>query len=247
MKIASNENDNQGRQASVQLTLFDMECEKKGERKYIRQVEYDEIKQFLFNIHYARRMPSVSYAFGLIVDMNLIGIVTYGVPASHSLCIGVAGEKNQNNVLELNRLCLLPEFNGGNYASYLVSHSLKKLPNGTFVVSYADTAWGHVGYVYQATNFLYTGMSAKRTDVFVPNGMHGRHGHEKYKHLMYRQTRSAKHRYIYLVGDRRTRKKMLKDLKYPVIKKYPKGDEKYYDVDNPKPVNPIKIYKTKTS
>ena len=28
------------------------------------------------------------------------------------------------------------------------------------VVSYADTSKGHVGYVYQATNFIYTGMSA---------------------------------------------------------------------------------------
>lgn len=185
-------------------------------------------------------MPCITDAFGLFLDMELVGIVTYGIPASPSLCIGLAGEENSDNVLELNRLVILPEYNGKNYASYLVSHSLKQLPNRTFVVSYADTAWSHVGYIYQATNFLYTGMSVKRTDVFVPNGMHSRHGHEKYKHEMYRQTRSAKHRYVYLVGDKRTKKQMLKELKYPVITPYPKGDEERYDIDNPKPVDPIR-------
>ena len=172
--------------------------------------------------------------------MELVGIVTYGIPASHSLCIGLAGEENSDNVLELNRLVILPEYNGKNYASYLVSHSLKQLPNRTFVVSYADTAWSHVGYIYQATNFLYTGMSAKRTDVYIPNGMHQRHGFEVYKHEMYRQTRSAKHRYVYLVGDKRTKKQMLKELKYPVITPYPKGNEVRYNTEDPKPVKPIR-------
>ena len=218
-----------------------MEQRNNGEHKYIRPVEYDEIKYFLFKIHYARRMPSVSYAFGLFLDTELIGIVTYGVPASNSLCIGLAGEENKRNVLELNRLCLLPQYNGHNYASYLVAHSLKMLPNKTFVVSYADTAWGHVGYIYQATNFLYTGMSAKRTDVFIPNGHHARHALEKNKDKAYRQTRSAKHRYVYLVGDKRTKKEMRKELKYP-IQDYPKGEELHYDVDNPQPTEPIKVY-----
>ena len=46
----------------------------------------------------------------------------------------------------------------------LVGRSLRLLPKPSVVVSYADTAQGHVGYVYQAANFIYTGLSAKRTD-----------------------------------------------------------------------------------
>ncbi len=34
---------------------------------------------------------------------------------------------------------------------------------------------------------------------------------------------------------------MLSELKYPVIKEYPKGDEQRYDIDNPVPVHPIEI------
>lgn len=159
---------------------------------------------------------------------QLIGVVTYGVPASHSLCVGIAGKENANNVLELNRLCLLPEYNGENYASYLVSHSLKMLPNKTFVVSYADTAWTHVGYIYQATNFLYTGATKERTDIYSDG--HSRHYS---KDETRRQFRSSKHRYIYLVGDKRTKRIMMEELNYTVENKYPKGNEVHYDTQNP--------------
>lgn len=185
-------------------------------------------------------MPCITYAFGLFLDGDMIGVVTYGVPASHFLCIGLAGEENQNDVIELNRLVILPKYNGKNYASYLVAHSLKELPNHTFVVSYADTAWGHIGYVYQATNFIYTGCTKARTDIVSSSGGHARH-YEKGSAV--RQNRSAKHRYVYLVGDRRTKRQMLKDLRYPAIKEYPKGDERRYDTNNPKPVYPTKIIK----
>ena len=133
---------------------------------------------------------------------------------------------------------------GHNYASYLVAHSLKMLPNGTFVVSYADTAWSHVGYVYQATNFLYTGMSAKRVDVFQPEGLHPR-AYDKENHSDLMQTRSQKHRYVYLVGNKSTRRKMLKQLKYPVYDKYPKGDETPYNIESPSPIQKIEVVERK--
>ena len=176
------------------------------------------------------------------MDGELVGCVTYGLPASPPLCKGIAGIKNQHNVLELNRLVILPKYNGKNYASFLVGRSLKMLPNKTFVVSYADTAWSHVGYVYQATNFLYTGLSAKRVDTYQPNGLHPR-AYDKSNHSNWHQTRSRKHRYVYLVGDKRTKKQMRKELKYKVIDKYPKGDEQHYDVKNPKIVEPIQVIK----
>ena len=110
------------------------------DRFSVRRVTYDDTKAFILNIHYAIRMPCVQHAFGLFDNDRLVGVVTYGQPASPSLCKGVAGEENRKNVLELNRLVLYPEYNGGNYASFLVGKSLKMLPHGKYVVSYAD--WG---------------------------------------------------------------------------------------------------------
>ena len=225
---------------NTELSIFD-----NPEEKFVRRIATEEAMPFLMNIHYARRKPCITDAFGLFVGGDLVGVVTYGIPASMHLCIGIAGRQNQYNVKESNRLCLLPNYNasggGRNYASYLVSHSLKMLDHYTFVVSYADSAWTHVGYIYQACNFLYTGMSAKRTDTYQPEGKHPR----SYSHALdnsMRQTRSAKHRYIYLVGSKREKKKMRAEMLYPVLP-YPKGDERQYDISDPHPEEEIKVYK----
>lgn len=219
-----------------QLTLLDLE----PKEREVRRITYNETKPFLLEIHYARRMPCVTHAFGLFIKGVLGGVVTYGVPASNTLCMGLVGKKNQYSVLELNRLVILPQYSGNNNASYLIAHSLKMLPSRTFVVSYADTAWSHVGYVYQATNWLYTGLSAKRNDTYQPNGLHPR-AYDKNNHSDLKQTRSQKHRYVYLVGNKREKKEMRKELKYKVYSQYPKGDETRYDINDPKAVVPIQI------
>lgn len=220
---------------------FDDLTESVKKEKYVRRISYEETKPFLLKIHYARRMPCITDAFGLFLEGKLIGVVTYGIPPSLPLCIGLAGKENKDRVKELNRLVILPEYNGKNYASFLVGNSLKMLENGTFVVSYADTAWGHQGYIYQATNFLYTGLSAKRNDTYQPNGLHPR-AYDKNNHSDLKQTRSQKHRYVYLVGDKRTKRKMRKELKYPV-KEYPKGNDVHYDINHPEPVIKTEIIK----
>ena len=201
----------------------------------VKRISYDETKPFILSVHYARRMPCIQYAFGLFDNDEIIGVVTYGQPASPSLCKGVAGENNRKNVLELNRLVIKPTYNGKNIASFLVSKSLKLLPAHLIIVSYADVGgWGHVGYVYQATNFYYTGMTKPRTDKYGGDNGHSRHYKENENR---RQIRTAKYRYVIFTGTKRDKKELLHELKYPIIKEYPKGNSVNYDIKNPTPVN----------
>jgi hypothetical protein len=192
--------------------------------KSVKAIPTELAKPMIMNIHYAHRMPCVMYSFGLFDDGDLVGVCTYGMPPSNSLCRGVAGDTNQDKVIELNRLCFLPGKNGNNNASMLVGRSLKLLPKGLFVVSYADMGQGHVGYVYQATNWIYTGLSALRTVVFTESGKHSRHATGD---PSIRQDRSRKHRYIYLTGDK---KKQLGELMYKP-EPYPKGDSMRYQIN----------------
>jgi hypothetical protein len=167
--------------------------------------------------------------------------VTYGTPVSSPLRIGVCGEKWIEKVLELNRLCCEST---KNLASMLVGRSLAMLPKPSIVVSYADTEQGHIGYVYQATNFIYTGLSAKRTDWKIKGAEH-LHGatvadmsrgkenradymREKFGDDFYLKDRPRKHRYIFFVGSMIDRREMRKSLMYPV-EPYPKGESKRYD------------------
>jgi len=182
----------------------------------IRAVSYEQTKPYILGIHYAKRMPNVMYAYGLFADDELIGVVTYGMPASPWLCKGVCGEEYKREVLELNRLVL--KNNMPNEASRLVSASLKQLPKPRIIVSYADTAQGHTGYIYQACNFLFTGTTKPRTDMAAKDGKHSRH-HKGDRNN--RVQRSAKHRYVIFLGDKREKRAYREALNYP-IQDYPK-------------------------
>jgi hypothetical protein len=203
----------------------------------VRQIDFNDVKPWLLEKHYARRVCPVSFAFGLFVRDKLEGIVTFGKPASPPLRNGICGKEYAKLVFELNRLCInstAPK----NAASMIISRAIKQLPKDLVLVSFADTAQGHVGYVYQATNWIYTGLSAKRTDWKI-KGMEHLHGatiadmsrgrkerakfmREKFGDRFYLADRPRKHRYVFFKN-----KKMTKYLKYPVLP-YPKGDSKRY-------------------
>ena len=182
-----------------------------------------EVEPWLLEKHYAKRMCPISFAFGLYIDEKLVGIVTYGVPASPNLCMGVCGIDHKDKVLELNRLCLNDGVKNG--ASFLVSKSLQMLPKPTIVVSYADTAIWLSGYIYPASNFLFTGTTNERTDMA---GEDGKHSRQSFGNSEIRINRSAKHRYIYFVGSKSQKNNLFKQLNYEVMP-YPKGDSQRYD------------------
>lgn len=188
-----------------------------------------EVLDFILNKHYAKRRPSISYAFKMVAPGGkTLGVLTYGKPASHQLCIGVCGGEFSKNVYELNRL-VLEEDAPKNSSTYLIARAERYLKTvGDFiVVSYADTQMGHYGYTYQASNFIYTGATAKRTDKYVPKGKHARHYVDSDKTAHLRKIRSSKHRYVKFVGSRRFVREARRSLRYP-IEPYPKGDSKHY-------------------
>lgn len=186
----------------------------------VLKITTNETKPFILNKHYAQRMPSVSYAYGLFINGILEGICTIGKPASNSLCEGVCGKEHKSRVFELNRLCI-NEGHEKNTLSWFLSRVLKSLKDeDIIIVSYADEGANHHGYIYQATNWIYTGKTKERTDKYTPDGKHSRHYTEEYNHL--RKFRTSKHRYIWF-----TNKKDIKLLNYN-IEPYPKGENKKY-------------------
>lgn len=199
-------------------------------KRILNQGEYAE---WLLKKHYAHRIPSISYAFGLYENGILKGVCTFGSPPSRSLCVGICGIEYVNKILELNRLCV--ESDEINITSWFVSKCLNLIKN-YLVVSYADTSQGHIGKIYQATNFIYTGLSDKRTEWrMIGSNKHSKTISEKYT-LKQRQDsdkfhveeRPRKHRYIYICGNKTFKKEVMKALNYPICD-YPKGETQRYD------------------
>ena len=126
----------------------------------VKSIKSELCKDWLLNKHYAKRLCSISYSFGLFYKNNiLVGVITFGMPPSSTLAKSICGLEYKNYILELNRLVVndgLPK----NCLSYFVSNAIKKLPNNKIIVSFADANMNHNGYIYQATNFIYTGTSS---------------------------------------------------------------------------------------
>ena len=208
------------------------------DKYYVERIAFSDCKEWILYKHYAHRIPSISYAFGLFDNYKILqGVCTFGTPVSSTLLFGVCGETYKKIVIELNRLIV--DQNEKNMTSFFVSQCLTHLDNPKIIISYADTSQNHNGYIYQACNFIYTGLSSKFVDPKVKGLEHQHHGtyaHGRsnkelkiiYGDRLYFEPRARKHRYIYFIGNKKEKKEMLKALKYE-IKPYPKGENKNYD------------------
>ena len=193
------------------------------------EIGYKEAINFLLPRHYSGRKPSITYSFGYYEGNILKAVCTFGKPASNSLCIGVCGNEFSSNVYELNRLCVDGEINI--QLSKFVSFCLNELKkHNLIIVSYADKQMNHNGYIYQATNWIYTGSTKERTDKYVEGGKHSRHYDNDNQNGL-RKFRSSKHRYIYFACDKRHKKIFNNCLNYK-IEDYPKDINVNYILGN---------------
>ena len=203
------------------------------ENYYIKEIDYQTATKMIVEYHYLHRRAPCRYSFGLFDKNNdeLVGCIMYGTPASRSLQKGICGVEEANNVIELTRLWIDDKV-GKNAESFLIGNTIP-LTKEDILVSYAEDGQGHVGYVYQATNWIYTGLSDKHVEWAVEgeNSSHSRHLFDKYggvnkaKEILgdkiIRKERPRKHRYIYFNCNKRRRKELVKKLRY-TIQAYPK-------------------------
>tara|TARA_B100000902_G_scaffold226432_1_gene214982 strand:- start:149 stop:802 length:654 start_codon:yes stop_codon:yes gene_type:complete len=195
---------------------------------YVKRLLNQEYKKWILNKHYAKRGCSVSYAFGLIKNSKILGVCTFGHPPNYNYNNGRCLFDNfEVKTLELNRLVTndLPK----NYLSFFIGQCFKLLPKPMALVSYADPNVNHTGYIYQATNWIYTGVSTPKKRYHFEDGTSFdiRRGiHTKGKIVKIEDMKPT-FRYIYLLGNKKEKKNMKKNLKvssYP----YPKMHNIYY-------------------
>lgn len=209
----------------------------------VKSIKSELCKEWLLKKHYLKRMTSFTYSFGLYNNNILVGVLTYGNAIPLTMKKSLFGEKYMNLVYELNRLCLNDNLNK-NAASYFISNSFKLLPKPMIIVSYADCNFGHTGYIYQATNFMFTGKSHTQKD-WKLKGKEHIHSRtlmdefrfeknrikklkEKYGDRLYQVERKAKYRYVYTIANKKDKKNIMKEKLFD-IKLYPKGNNKRYD------------------
>jgi hypothetical protein len=214
----------------------------------VESIPKEQSYEWLLNKHYAHRIPSISFSFGLCLSKELVGVCTYGQPPSTNLRF-CCGDDYKDNVLELNRVIK----NDGldrNVQSWFISQTFKLLPKPLIVVSYADPNYGHHGYVYQALNFIYTGLGGETKEYIIKgiryNSRHIKDYWFKNNKQPFDETKTIddnfreiggivqrvkkKHRYVIFIGNKKQKRDMTNKLVYDILE-YPKGNNDRYNTN----------------
>jgi hypothetical protein len=198
-----------------------------------KQVEYA-----CRNFHYAKSVPIFSIAFSVFQNNDWCGCVVYGFGANNNMAkeFGLPFGK----VFEFQRMAL----NGKqSCTSKILALSIKLIKknckNVELLVSYADSEQGHTGIIYQATNWLCTGISGWNKKYYIDGiELHAKSIYSKYKCNGVQELKSKgvnivvvnalpKHKYIYPLNDR------IKQQVLPLAKEYPKPAVKAFTDDAP--------------
>jgi hypothetical protein len=198
----------------------------------VRPISHRAAKGLLVRNHYLHTMPGgTRLAFGVFSGDRLMGTVTLGVGPfnAHRLVSGAT----HGDCICLTRLWLddgLPK----NSESRVLAVILRSLVRNTtlkFVVTYADPTAGHLGTIYQAGGWFYTGVSGPSVLYDLGDGV-GRHsrtfghalGTRSLRYLRRQGTqvspieRPGKHRYLYFLD------KAWSDKLNVPVRPYPKSN-----------------------
>ena len=199
-----------------------------------------DVREFTSRYHYTHSAGNLAWRWGLWHGVTLMGVVAYNIP-TRSVCASVFGAEHEAHVWHMSRLAL-PDSAPHNSESRLIGGSLRAIrqefPDVWAVLTYAATDVGHLGYVYQATNALYTGTGGdstfytddhgrRRSTYITSRGsdgiMRGRGiGRREAGELGWEIHDSLpKHRYLYVLGNKTQRRERMKLLRLPTLP-YPK-------------------------
>lgn len=138
----------------------------------VKEIPKSTAREYISMFHYSKTFPdSTLYCYAAFYNNEIVGVVTYGMGCGKNQFTAIIPSIKNGEYLELTRLwCSDLAIN--NIESYLISHSLKMLPQRVkLVISFSDEAQGHCGIVYQASNFYYLGKNNGGKMLMTRNGI----------------------------------------------------------------------------
>ncbi len=193
------------------------------------QIPFKLARRLLESYHYLHSMAGgTQLALGVWFSDQLVGVLTFGVGpinASH-----LANGLDPFDVFALTRFWLsdaLPTRSESRVLGIALAQ-LKRNTSLRMVVTYADPVQGHVGTIYQASNWLYTGVTQESTSLDLGDGVlrHSRtvgHAYGTHSVAYLRKagldvttiTNPGKHRYVYPLDPTVTSQLTVPTLPYP--------------------------------
>ena len=220
--------------------------------KPIKDQDEDKIKKWVEKEHYLGRWPrAVQQVLGVYAGDKLVGTLVYGIGTRAQSTREIFQKDDgsplmQNNQMwELQRLYLTPEAqnNIDNLASMSIGRGNEwirkngKTKDGkpvNAIISYADSAVGHEGSVYKATNALYLGAQQPLPYYIVTDPKTGKKGRRSKLTIAQRGELRAqgyeverkvpemgKHKFVYPLGKKQRHRDQLKSHIVKQLYSYP--------------------------
>jgi len=118
----------------------------------IRKCVAKDYKLLLSKYHYLANAGRGGIAYGAYVGDRLASICVFSPLPRQNIAKSLGCLDKE--VRDLSRLCIHPNYQKKNFASWFVSRCIKLLPpQYAIVIAYCDTTFGHNGVVYEASNF----------------------------------------------------------------------------------------------
>jgi len=199
--------------------------------------------------HYTKSCAKSTIAYGFYYQNQIVCVIVYGQPSGKYLASSIWEGGNEKECLELLRLFSF-DWCPKNIESYCISQSIKRLkidiPEIKVLVSYADSSAGHVGYIYQASNWIYIGKGSGERKIFLDGiRQHRRDMYDKYgtssieklkkifgDRLQISEERFLKNKYIYIISHSKKEKQYIQNKLKVKSLPYPKGNISYYNTEH---------------
>lgn len=215
----------------------------------VKEISKDDALKMIQTYHYSNTLPKLNkYFVGFYLDDRLVGVVTlgWGTRPLHTIK-RIFPSLDTKDYFEIGRMCMTEDM-PRNSESQMLSHLVKWIkincPEIKILFTWADGMLGKVGYVYQASNFIYAGYSGgemymqngvkihvrQMKSILLPKGVKDdritvRPTLQQMKDFNIQHFKGKQYRYLMFLCDKKERKKLLKECLIDLSLPNPKDDD----------------------
>lgn len=222
----------------------------------LKEISKENALEMIQAYHYSNTPPKLNkYFIGFYLAERLVGVVTlgWGTRPLHTIQ-RIFPSLTTADYLEIGRMCMTEDM-PRNSESQMLSHLVKWLkanhPEIKILFTWADGMVGKVGYVYQASNFIYAGYSGgemymkdgvkihvrQMKSILIPEGVKDkritvRPTLEQMRAYNMQHFKGKQYRYLLFLCNKRTKRDLLRECLIDLSLPRPKDDDLSWTVKN---------------
>ena len=212
----------------------------------VREITFKQARDVILKFEWLGNMGTTRFSYGLYFGTHLAAVSCFGSTAGSNVFKSICGEEHAHEAITLVRGASA-HWAHPHSASFLISEACRQMTAKGFhvFIAYSDVEAGEIGTVYQASGWVYCGKTQPSEKYRTLDGMvhdsrqvSGLARDRSGGTLKFKRTRAeqkkllidhgaeffmgeAKHRYVAIVGDRRTKRILRRSLRWKVMP-YPK-------------------------